>query len=61
MEKGSDRFFVARVPSLAGYRAQVRSLDLLMGRITEAIELYLEVQENDFVQLDFAGVQRVAL
>jgi predicted RNase H-like HicB family nuclease len=61
VEKGSGRFFVASVAALAGYHTQVRSLDQLMGRITEAIELYLEVQENDFVQLDFAGVQRVAL
>jgi predicted RNase H-like HicB family nuclease len=32
-----------------------------MERIKEAIELCLEVQEGDFEQLDFIGVQRVTV
>jgi predicted RNase H-like HicB family nuclease len=47
VEKDSDGFFVASVPALAGCHTQARSLDQLMERIKEAIELCLEVQEGD--------------
>jgi predicted RNase H-like HicB family nuclease len=61
VEKDSDGFFVASVPALSGCQTQARSLDELMERIKEAIELCLEVQENDIEELDFVGVQRVAV
>jgi predicted RNase H-like HicB family nuclease len=61
VEKDSDGFFVASVPALAGCHTQSRSLDQLMERIKEAIELCLEVQKGDFEQLDFVGVQRLTL
>jgi len=49
------------VPSLGGCHTQARSLDELMGRIREAIELCLEVQDGMVEQLDFVGVQRVTV
>ena len=61
VEKDSDGFFVASVPALSGCHTQARSLDELMERIKEAIELCLEVQEGDVEQLDFVGVQRVTV
>ena len=61
VEKDSDGFFVASVPALAGCHTQARSLDELMERIKEAIELCLEVQEDDIEELDFVGVQRVTV
>jgi predicted RNase H-like HicB family nuclease len=61
VEKDSDGFFVASVPALDGCHTQARSLDQLMERIKEAIELCLEVQKGDFEQLDFVGVQRVTV
>ncbi|MFN7630694.1 MAG: type II toxin-antitoxin system HicB family antitoxin [Cyanobacteriota bacterium] len=61
VEKDSDGFFVASVPALSGCHTQARSLDELMVRIKEAIELCLEVQEGDVEQLDFVGVQRVTV
>ena len=60
-EKDSEGFFVASVPALAGCHTQARSLDELMERIKEAIELCLEVQEDDIEELDFVGVQRVTV
>ncbi len=59
VEKDSEGFFVANVPAIAGSHAQARSLDDLMVRVKEAIELCLEVQEDDTEELDFVGVQRV--
>jgi len=43
VEKDSAGFFVASVPALPGCHSQARSLDELMVRIREAIELCLEV------------------
>ncbi len=49
------------MPALAGCHTQARSLDELMERIKEAIELCLEVHEGDIQQLDFVAVQRVTV
>ncbi len=61
VEKDSEGFYVASVPALAGCHTQAQSLDELMGRIREAIELCLEVQDGMVEQLDFVGVQRVTV
>ncbi|MFN9619310.1 MAG: type II toxin-antitoxin system HicB family antitoxin [Synechococcaceae cyanobacterium] len=61
VEKDSEGFFVASVAALSGCHTQARSLDELMERIKEAIELCLEVQEDDIEELDFVGVQRVTV
>jgi len=57
--KDLEGFFVASVPALIGCHTQGRSLDELMERTKEAIELYLEVKEDDIEELDFVGVKRV--
>ncbi len=44
MERDAEGFFVATLPSLPGCHTQARSLDQLMERVREAIELYLEVE-----------------
>ena len=59
IERDEDGFFVASVPALRGCHTQAKSLDVLMKRIKEAIELCLEVQEP--VTNEFIGVQRVTI
>lgn len=59
VEKDADGFFVASVPALPGCHTQARSLDELMKRVREAIELCLEVEGAPLEPLDFGGVQRV--
>ena len=59
--KDADGYFVATVPALPGCHTQARSLDELMDRVKEAIELCLEVQGTPPEQLDFVGVQRVSV
>ncbi len=59
--KDADGYFVATVPALPGCHTQARSLDELMARVKEAIELCLEVQGVPPEQLDFVGVQRVSV
>jgi predicted RNase H-like HicB family nuclease len=59
IEKDEDGFFVAYVPALRGCHTQAKSLDVLMERIQEAIELCLEVEAP--TMNEFVGVQRVAV
>jgi predicted RNase H-like HicB family nuclease len=44
VERDAEGFFVATVPALPGCHTQARSLDELMVRVKEAIELCLGVQ-----------------
>jgi predicted RNase H-like HicB family nuclease len=48
IEKDADGWFLASVPELNGCYTQARSLDELMARITEAVQLCLEVGRNSF-------------
>ena len=59
IEKDEDGYFVASVPALRGCHTQAKSLDVLMKRIKEAIELCLEVENP--VSNQFVGVQRVVV
>ena len=61
VERDSEGYFVASVPALAGCHTQAKSLDKLMVRVREAIELCLEVREDHSEPLDFVGVQRVTV
>jgi len=61
VEKDSAGYFVASVPALPGCHTQAKSLDILMERIREAIELCLEVRGDVSEPLDFVGVQRVSI
>ncbi len=51
--------FVATVPELQGCHTQAKSLDVLMKRVREAIELCLEVEKEERRITRFVGVQRV--
>jgi predicted RNase H-like HicB family nuclease len=59
IEKDADGFFVATVPELRGCHTQAKSLDVLIKRVKEAIELCLEVEGSRPFAQEFVGVQRV--
>jgi predicted RNase H-like HicB family nuclease len=59
IERDKEGNYVATVPELPGCHTQARSLDKLMGRIREAIELCLEAKGEEIVPHEFIGVQRV--
>ncbi len=60
IERDGEGYYVASVPELPGCHTQAKSLDTLMKRIREAIELCLEVQDlTDVAQYEFVGVQRI--
>jgi predicted RNase H-like HicB family nuclease len=61
VERDEEGYYVASVPELPGCHTQARSLDKLMERIREAIELCLEVKGDLPPEAEFIGVQRVTV
>lgn len=61
VERDRAGWYVASVPELQGCHTQARSLDKLMQRIREAIELWLEVERDTPSPSEFIGVQRIAV
>lgn len=61
IEQDEDGYFVASVPELQGCHTQAKSLDILMERIREAIELCLEVEKAQSNSPRFIGIQRITV
>ncbi len=59
IEQDSEGYFVATVPALKGCHTQATSLDELMRRVKEAVELCLEVEGSPPESLKFIGIQRI--
>ncbi len=61
VERDAEGYYVASVPALQGCHTQAQSLDQLMVRVQEVIELCLEEQGRPTESLEFIGVQRVRI
>ena len=61
VERDEEGYYVASVPALPGCHTQARSLDQLMQRVREAIEVCLEDAGAEQPSLEFVGVQRVTV
>jgi predicted RNase H-like HicB family nuclease len=61
IERDTEGYYVASVPALRGCHTQARSLDELVNRVREAIELCLEVHGQSVEPLDFIGVQKITV
>ena len=61
VEQDEEGYFVASVPELRGCHTQAKSLDTLMKRIREAIDLCLEVEDEGFGKSEFIGLQRISV
>lgn len=61
IERDSEGYYVASVPELHGCHTQAKSLDKLMERIREAIELCLEVEQDKSEPTEFVGIQRILI
>jgi predicted RNase H-like HicB family nuclease len=62
IEQDEDGIYIASVPSLAGCHTQAKTLDELMERIKEAIQLYIEAEnitEEDIRHMNFVGLQEI--
>ena len=61
IEQDAQGYYVGSVPALRGCHTQAKSLDELMERIREAIELCLDVEGDSLEPLDFVGVQKITV
>jgi len=61
VERDTKGYYVASVPALPGCHTQAKSLDRLVERVKEAIELCLEVRGGEADRLEFVGVQRITV
>lgn len=62
--KDNDGYYMANVPDLPGCHTQAKTLAVLYKRIQEAIELYLEVEDQrkkKIVPSKFVGVQQIEI
>ena len=60
IERDAENFYIATVPELKGCHTQAKSLDVLLERIKESIELCVEVNEVP-ITTEFVGLQRIAV
>jgi len=61
IERDSENYYVATVPELRGCYTQAKSLDVLMERIREAIEVCLDDESISVETVEFVGVQRISI
>jgi len=61
IERDEAGYFVATVPGLPGCHTQAKTLDTLMKRAREVIELCLEEQGGPTRSLELVGVQQIAV
>lgn len=59
IEQDTEGYYVATVPELAGCHTQAKSLDTLMKRVREAIQLCLEVEKE--TPTHFVGLQTIVV
>ncbi len=59
IEKGEDGLFISEVIGIPGCHTQGRTLDELMERTREAIELCLEEQGDANFEVNFIGLQKI--
>lgn len=61
IEQDEAGYYMAEVPELDGCHTQAKSLDELMERVREAIELCLEASQPQRPRKHLVGVQRIAV
>jgi len=65
IEEGEDGYYVAEVPQLRGCYTQAKTLDELMARVKEVIQLCLEDESERALLMSFkpriVGIQKVSI
>ena len=59
IEQDGDGIYVAKVPEIDGCYTQGKTLQEVLDRIKEAIEVCLEADKEDVNPMKFIGIQRV--
>jgi predicted RNase H-like HicB family nuclease len=61
IEQDEEGYYIAEVPELKGCHTQAKSLETLIERVKEAIQLCLEVYGKKYPITHLVGVQKIAL
>jgi predicted RNase H-like HicB family nuclease len=61
IERDEAGYFVGTVPALRGCHTQAKTLDGLMKRIREAIELCLSSEDGESPPLELVGIQQISV
>jgi len=62
IERDEEGYLIGSVPVLKGCHTQAKSMDELLERVREAIQLCLEVQGEETTEpLELVGIQSVAV
>ena len=62
IERDEEGYLVGSVPALKGCHTQAMSMDELLERVREAIQLCLEVQGEETTEpLELVGIQKVTV
>ena len=60
IEKDEDNLYVAKVPELEGCYTQGKTLEEVLSRIKEAIDVCLEADKGEeIIPMKFVGIQKV--
>ncbi len=59
IEQDDDGVYVANVPELEGCYTQGKTLQIVLERIKEAIEVCLEGDKDEVSPMKFVGIQKV--
>lgn len=61
IEQDEDGIYVAKVPEIEGCHTQGKTLEEVMQRIREAIEVCLEADNEEVNPMRFIGIQRIQI
>ena len=61
IEQDEDGIYVATVPEIDGCYTQGKSLNEVLERIKEAIEVCLEADKENIIPMKFIGIQRIQI
>jgi predicted RNase H-like HicB family nuclease len=61
IERDEDGYYIGSVPALRGCHTQAKTLDTLMKRVREAIELCLASEMVEDTRLELVGIQQICV
>ncbi len=61
IEQDEDGLYVARVPDISGCYTQGKTIEQVLERIKEAIQVCLEAEKEVYPSLRFIGIQQVEI
>jgi predicted RNase H-like HicB family nuclease len=61
IEQDEDGYYVATVPALRGCHTQAKTLDTLMNRVREVVQLCLQEDDGNGAPLELIGIQQISV